>query len=112
VASFVCFWVDILNGTIKAGDCVLSETDSTSAKGWLYKINFGDFDQTSQMTITRKMAVIVNDAGVVLHAKWLKGKLNTVSYCLYRDHNIPGTDLIHMLRLLVLMQISEDFKIN
>jgi hypothetical protein len=90
----------------------LCETDSTSAKGWLYKINVDDFDQASHITIARKMAVVINDAGVVLHAKCIKGKLNTVSDCLSRDHNMPDMKLIRMVCLFSPIQITEDFEIN
>jgi hypothetical protein len=45
IASFISFWIGILDGTIHPGDCVLSETNSTSAQGWLYKSNVDDSDQ-------------------------------------------------------------------
>jgi hypothetical protein len=112
IASFISFWIGILDGTIKAGDCVLSETDSTSAQGWLYKSNFDDSDQEIQMLIARKMAEIANAASIVLYSQWLPGKENIVSDCLSRDHNMSDSDLVHMLRLFIPEQIAEAFTIN
>jgi hypothetical protein len=112
VASFVCLWVAIINSAIQAGDCVLSEIDSIFAKGWLYKSNAVDFDQASQMTIARKMLVITNTARIVLHAKWLKGELNTLSDYLSYYHKMPGVELIQIMRLFVPKQIEDDFEIN
>jgi hypothetical protein len=37
IMSFISFWIDILDGTIMAGDCVLRNMDRMSAQGWLYK---------------------------------------------------------------------------
>jgi hypothetical protein len=38
-AVIISPWVDILAGRLKNQDCVLSMTDSTTAKGWLRKSN-------------------------------------------------------------------------
>jgi hypothetical protein len=96
IASFISFWIGILDGTIKDGDCVLSETDSTSAQGWLYKSNFDASDQEMQMLIARKMAEIANADGVVLYSQWLPGKENIVYDCISRNHNMSDPDLVHM----------------
>jgi hypothetical protein len=33
IVSFVSFWIGLLDGTIKASDCITSETDITLAQG-------------------------------------------------------------------------------
>jgi hypothetical protein len=33
-------WIDVIKGRLVAGDCTLSMTDSTTAKGWMQKSNF------------------------------------------------------------------------
>jgi hypothetical protein len=97
--SFVTLWIDILQGTITAGDCVRSNTDSTTAQGWMYTSNFNDIDQAVQMSITCKIAEVANAAGIVLDPHWLPGKENIVYDCLSRDHNLTDTQIVTMLRL-------------
>jgi hypothetical protein len=112
IASFISFWIGILDVTIHPGDCVLSETDITSAQGWLYKSNFDDSDQEIQMLIARKMVEIANAASIVLYSQWLPVKENIVPDCLSRDHNMSDPKLLHMLRLFIPSQIAVDFSIN
>jgi hypothetical protein len=38
LASTISIWVDILNNNVSANDCFLSQTDSTTAAGWLKKV--------------------------------------------------------------------------
>jgi hypothetical protein len=40
IACLITIWVDILNHEIDSEDCILSQTDSTTANGWLRKSNF------------------------------------------------------------------------
>jgi hypothetical protein len=36
----ITLWIDIIGGRLSPGDCALSMTDSTMAKGWMKKSNF------------------------------------------------------------------------
>jgi hypothetical protein len=42
IASIISIWIDIYNKDISQNDCILSQTDSTTAAGWLKKSNFSD----------------------------------------------------------------------
>ena len=42
LASVISIWVDIINDNVCVNDCFLSQTDSTTAAGWLKKSNFPD----------------------------------------------------------------------
>ncbi len=53
ISSVVTIWIDILLGTIHPEDCLLSQTDSSSAAGWLRKSNFAeDQDEEIQLSTT------------------------------------------------------------
>ena len=38
LAAIVTPWINIANGRLSSGDCVLSMTDSTTAEGWMQKL--------------------------------------------------------------------------
>jgi hypothetical protein len=42
LATIITLWIDIIGGRLTPGDCALSMTDSTMAKGWMKKLNFSD----------------------------------------------------------------------
>jgi hypothetical protein len=42
LACMIMIWIDILSNNIKHESCILSQTDSSSAAGWLRKSNFAD----------------------------------------------------------------------
>ncbi len=40
IAAIITPWVDIIQGSLRPGDCALSMTDSTTSEGWLRKTHF------------------------------------------------------------------------
>jgi hypothetical protein len=44
LAVIITPWTDIIGGRLSPGDCALSMTDSTTAKGWMQKSNFKEPD--------------------------------------------------------------------
>jgi hypothetical protein len=40
LVAIITPWIDIIGGRLSPGDCALSMTDSTMAKGWMKKLNF------------------------------------------------------------------------
>jgi hypothetical protein len=40
LAAIISPWIDLINKRLTKGDCTLSMTDSTTAKGWMRKTNF------------------------------------------------------------------------
>jgi hypothetical protein len=55
-------------------DCILSQSDSTSAIGWLCKSNFSDsIDTVIQMVTTRQLATLILDSQSCLYSQWFPG---------------------------------------
>jgi hypothetical protein len=40
LAVMITPWIDLINGQLNNGDCALSMTDSSTAKGWMRKTTF------------------------------------------------------------------------
>ncbi len=43
IARVITIWIDNINNSIEEESCILSQTDSSSASGWLQKSNFFRF---------------------------------------------------------------------
>jgi hypothetical protein len=90
---------------------VLSQTDSTSAAGWLRKSNFDDDKQPIQLEIARAMATLVMDGGFALFSQWFPGSENDVADSLSRDTDLPCDQLTHLLSSSVPTQVPPGFNI-
>jgi hypothetical protein len=53
LAAVISPWVDILAGRLKPNDCALSMTDSTTAEGWLRKLNFTELGESPKQASAR-----------------------------------------------------------
>jgi hypothetical protein len=42
LGGIICIWLEVLEGRVGQGSCLLAQGDSTSAAGWLRKSNFSD----------------------------------------------------------------------
>ena len=42
LAAIITPWIDLIQGRLKKGDCILSMTDSTTSEGWARKTNFSE----------------------------------------------------------------------
>jgi hypothetical protein len=63
LACVISIWTGILSNSIEPESCILSQTDSSSASGWLRKSNFADSeDEVVQMTTARHPAHAVYTA--------------------------------------------------
>ena len=87
IASIITPWVDLITKRLKAGDCALSMTDSTTSAGWLKKTNFkeenddesNDIEAKVRNEAARKHASLFIDGGVMEYTQWFEGKSNNVS---------------------------------
>jgi hypothetical protein len=76
----------------------LSQTDSTSAAGWLQKSNFADsIDESVQLSIARKLAVLLIDTKSCLYSQWFSGEENSISDALSRDFHLEASHLSFLL---------------
>jgi hypothetical protein len=53
LAAVISLWVDILANQINPNDCVLSMTNSMTAKGWLKKSNFSELRESPKQASAR-----------------------------------------------------------
>jgi len=81
IACMITIWVDVINNIIIQEDCLLSQTDSTTANGWLRESNFSDSgDKVAQLTTARQLAKLVINSKSCLCSQWFAGVENI--YCL------------------------------
>jgi hypothetical protein len=108
IASIVTPWVDLIARRLKAGDCALSMTDSTTSAGWLKKTNFKEENDDESNNIeakvrneaARKHASLFINEGVMEYTQWFEGKSNNISDSLSRDFHIDDNRLTLLLRSL------------
>jgi hypothetical protein len=95
ISSIVTIWIDILLDNIHPEDCFLSQTDSSSAAGWLCKSNFADDrDEEIQLSTTRKLATLLIDSQCCVLSQWFLGEANNISDSLSRDFHISNSHLV------------------
>ncbi len=101
IATIITFWIDVHYRTISNEDCILSQTDSSSAAAWLKKSNFADDVTTSEnsirLSVARKLAQLIIDSTSCLYSQWFKGEHNNVADALSRDHHLSNTELCLLL---------------
>ena len=86
LSSIITIWIDISLGIIQPEDCILSQTDSSLAAGWLRKTNFADSqDEEIQLQTAKKLATLLIDSQSCIYSQWFLGELNNVSDSLSRD---------------------------
>jgi hypothetical protein len=99
LACIINIWVDSFHNTLEPESCLLSQTDSTSASGWLRKSNFADReDEIIQLTAARKLAELLIQSESCLYSQWFPGDKNSISDSLSRDFHIPPSNLSVLLQ--------------
>ncbi|KAL9183869.1 hypothetical protein ACHAXT_004725 [Thalassiosira profunda] len=83
LASIITPWIDILAGRLKAGDCSLSMTDSSTSEGWARKTNFKEDDEdpiqaTIRIEVARSHAARLIQHEIRDYSQWFRGKDNVV----------------------------------
>jgi hypothetical protein len=101
MASVITIWIDAFHNKIAANDCILSQTDSTTAAGWLRKSNFSDNlllpESSLRLVVARKLASLLIDTSSCLYSQWFKGDLNNIADTLSRAHNLSNSELSSFL---------------
>jgi hypothetical protein len=101
IACTINIWFDIFHNTIERESCLLSQTDSSSASGWLRNSNFSDKeDEAVQLTTARKLAELLILSESSLYSQWFPGKLNNISDSLSRNFHTPSSNLAFLLQSL------------
>jgi hypothetical protein len=103
----------MLSNRIEAEACLLSQTDSTSASGWLHKSNFVDTeDENVQFMTACQLANISIRTRSCLYSQWFKGEDNIVSDSLSRDFHIPSSHLSYLFKSFVPEQVPFGLRIS
>jgi hypothetical protein len=84
LVAIIMPWIDIIGGRLSPGDCALLMTDSTTAKGWMKKLNFskaGDnpIQASTCVNAARKYAQVFLDADIKGYSQWFAGERNNVA---------------------------------
>jgi hypothetical protein len=110
IACIITIWIDIYNNEIADEACILSQTDSSSAAGWLRKSNFCDKeDSIVQMTVARHLAQLIIGANSCLYSQWFPGESNVVADCLSRDFHLDDKSITHLITTCALEQVPFGF---
>jgi hypothetical protein len=84
----------VLSADIGAESCLLCQTDSSTATGWLGKSNFADkLDEAVQLTTACQLTNLLIETKSCLYSQWFPGEFNTISDPLSRDFHLPSTTL-------------------
>jgi hypothetical protein len=113
MASLIGIWMEHYSNSIPIESCILSQTDSTSAAGWIKKSNFAESkDQTVQLYTARKLASIIIEAESCLYSQWFQGDDNQVADSLSRDFHLNDTELTKLILTSIPEQVPFGFKIH
>jgi hypothetical protein len=98
LACVTTIWLDIILVNIPREACILSQTDSSSAAGWLRKSNFpaGD-NEIVQMTMARQLAKLVMQPDCCLFSQWFAGDENLVADSLSREFHLSDESLTNLI---------------
>jgi hypothetical protein len=105
--------MEILSKNIDFESCILSQTDSTTAAGWLHKSNFADSeDEIVQMTTARHLATLIIESKCCLYSQWFPGDENTISDALSRDFHLSNHELSNLINNSALKQVPFGIEIQ
>jgi hypothetical protein len=86
--------MDAFQKVIEPESCLLSQTDSTTAMGWLRKSNLTDkLDETVQLATARRLANLIMSTESSLYSQWFPGSQNVIADSLSRDFHIEDAHL-------------------
>jgi len=110
IATVIAIWIDKLNNDLPPESCILSQSDSSSATGWLRKSNFSDKEETIvQLTTARKVAELILDSETCLYSQWFPGDQNDVSDACSRDFHLSDNNLTHLILTSIPEQTPNGF---
>ncbi len=110
IACVISIWIESIMNSIPDESCILSQTDSSSATGWLRKSNFSDLeDEVVQMTTARHLAYTMLSCKSCLYSQWFPGDENQVSDSLSRDFQLNNEELTHLITTFLPEQVPFGF---
>jgi len=113
LACIITVWIDFIHNEIPEESCILSQTDNSSAAGWLRKSNFADdANYAIQLTTARHIAQLVIDNNCCLNSQWFTGDFNLVSDCLSRDFHLTDDALTNLIASSISHQVPFGFLLS
>jgi hypothetical protein len=117
LAAIITPWVDIIRERLKAGNCALSMTNSTTLEGWLRKTNFGKLGDNPIQALVRLEAARMHalnymTTGIREYSQWFRGKDNVVANSLSRDDDQSDEELTQIFCTHCPSQIPPHFEIQ
>ncbi len=98
IGCVINMWIDHFHQLLHKEACILSQTDSTTALGWLKKSNFADkSEELVQLCTARKLADIILESDTCLFSQWFPGEHNSIADSLSRDFHISDSNLCRLL---------------
>ncbi len=97
IGCVISVWIDILANETPPDACILSQTDSTSAAGWLQKSCFDEKQHKLAMFTARHLATLLIKAKSCLYSQWVEGEANGVSDILSRDHHLTDSEVASLI---------------
>lgn len=110
VAGYITLWMDVHVGSAAPGSCFLSQTDSTSAAGWIKKSNFSDAEPMHR-DVARDTARLMMDHDSCLYSQWFEGAKNELADSLSRDHHLSNDKLLTLFHSTIPSQVPSNLKI-
>ena len=97
LASTVGCWLDFILGHIPSQSCILENSDSSSACGWLHKSSFVSVDHSFHALVAEQLANKFISADSSLYSQHFAGHLNVIADSLSRDHHLSDSQLSQLL---------------
>ena len=118
LAQIIIIWIDIIEGSVKSEDCILSIGDNTSSLGWMRRSNFrqkGESDTAWEVKqqLGRHLASLTLGANIVLYKQWLRGHDNLVADSLSSDNYYMNANThTKILQKSIPQQLPQNFHIR
>jgi hypothetical protein len=98
LGCIISIWIDTFHQAIEPESCLLSQTNSMTAMGWLRKSNFANKpDETVQLSTAQKLADLILGSESCLYSQWFSRSQNAIADSLSRDFHINDTHLCDLL---------------
>jgi hypothetical protein len=116
LAAIITLWIDILTDYLQSGDCALSMTDSSTAEGWMLKMNFRASDKDQIQTDVRvkaaqKFAMDFTKHAIKSYSQWFPGKENIVADALSHGNDRTNGKLTSILYSFASHEMPNLFRI-
>jgi len=112
LGCIVSVWIDILAGELPEEACILSQTDSTSAAGWLQRSSFNEKQHQLAMDSGRHLARLTINSKTCLYSQWIPGAKNDVSDILSRDDHLTDNQIVALVTYHFPHQIPNGLRIQ